>query len=280
MKKTKLIVDSGSTKSTWRICWGKHPEFEMEIQGFNPYLQSYEEIQKDLKTALLPHNWSDIDVVYFYGAGCVFDKADIMHKALSEAIPSAEVHVYSDLLGAAHSTCGTQAGIACIMGTGSNSCFYDGVKIEKNVPSLGYVLGDEGGGVALGRRLVSDVLRGILPKALQDAFRERFNLTQADILDRVYKQPYPNRFLAGLSPFLFEHKADPSVRQLVGDCFLSFFERTVMLYDYQRYETHFIGSIAFYYSDILTEIATIQGIRVGKIVKSPMNGLMAYYRLI
>jgi len=163
------------------------------------------------------------------------------------------------------------------MGTGSNSCFYDGKQIVKNVPSLGYILGDEGGGVTLGRRVVSDVLKGLAPQELQEKFYECFRLTQATLLDKIYKQPNANRFLAGFSPFLHSNMEFPYVRQLVSDCFLSFFTRNVMQYGYQSYVTHFVGSIAYNYSDILTEVAEKQGIRVGKIINKPIDELVGYY---
>ena len=279
MRKTKLIVDSGSSKTDWVIIRSKRSIGLGVLKGMNPYFLSYEEIREEFETGLVPSIMeTGVDTVYFYGAGCVFDKAEVVRKVITDCVPTLEVHVYSDLLGAAHSTCGYEAGIVCIMGTGSNSCFYDGKQIVKNVPSLGYILGDEGGGVTLGRRVVSDILKGLAPKDLQDKFYECYRLTQAILLDKIYKQPNPNRFLASFSPFLHCHIDFPYVRQLVSDCFLSFFTRNVMQYDYQSYQTHFVGSIACHYRDILTEVAEKQGICVGKIINRPINELVEYYQ--
>jgi N-acetylglucosamine kinase-like BadF-type ATPase len=181
------------------------------------------------------------------------------------------------LLAVAHSTCGHEAGIACIIGTGSNSCFYDGREIVRNISPLGFILGDEGGGATLGRILVSDVLKGILSKPLQDAFFERFGLTQADILDHVYKKPFPNRFLASLSPFLYDHLDEPEIRLIVANSFNSFLTRNVMQYDYTEYAANFAGSVACHYQEILRETAETVGVRVGKITKNPIRGLVDFY---
>jgi N-acetylglucosamine kinase-like BadF-type ATPase len=244
----------------------------------NPYFQSYDEIRREIETALSPEmKGLAIDAVYFYGAGCVFEKAEAMRKAISYAIPSAEIRVYSDLLAAAHGTCGHQAGIACILGTGSNSCFYDGREIVKNVSPAGFILGDEGSGAMLGRMLASDVLKGILSVRLRDAFFERFRITEAEILDHVYRKPFPNRFLAGLSPFVHDHQDEPEVRQIVIRSFHSFLTRNVMQYDCRKYAVNFVGSVAYCYEEILRETASAAGIRTGRIVKSPVSGLVEYY---
>lgn len=277
MAHTNLIADSGSTKTDWLVVRGGAVIRSMCTKGMNPYFQSYEEIQMEIETVLAPEIKDlSVDAVYFYGAGCVFDKADIMWKAISSCIPS-EIYVYSDLLAAAHSTCGHEAGIACIIGTGSNSCFYDGRKIKKNISPLGFILGDEGGGAMLGRILASDVLKGILSKPLQDAFFERFRMTHAEILDRVYKKPFPNRFLASLSPFLHEHLDEPEIRQIVINSFNSFLTRNVMQYDYKEYRANFVGSVAYHYEGILRETSEAAGIHVGKIIKNPIEGLIDYY---
>lgn len=277
MAHTNLIADSGSTKTDWLVVREGAVVRSMYTKGMNPYFQSYEEIQKEIETVLAPEIKDlSVDAVHFYGAGCVFDKADIMWKAISSCI-SSEIHIYSDLLAAAHSTCGHEAGIACIIGTGSNSCFYDGREIKKNISPLGFILGDEGGGAMLGRILVSDVLKGILSKPLQDAFFERFRMTHADILDRVYKKPFPNRFLASLSPFLHEHLNEPEIRQIVINGFNSFLTRNVMQYDYEEYCVNFVGSVAYHYEGILRETVEAAGICVGKIMKNPVEGLIDYY---
>ena len=279
MEKVILIADSGTTKTDWSVVKGGRLVNTISMKGMNPFFQTYEEIEEEIEKTLIPQLNISVDAIYFYGAGCVFDKADIMRDAISSCINALKIHVYSDLLAVAHSTCSREAGIACIMGTGSNSCFYDGQKIAKNVPSLGFILGDEGGGAALGRLLVSDVLKELLPEYLRDAFFERFKLTQADILDHVYKRPFPNRFLAGLSPFLSEHIDAPEIHVIVLKNFISFFTRNVMQYDYKNYNVNFVGSVAYHYKDVLREAAKTVNIRIGKILKSPMNGLIDYYNI-
>jgi len=282
MSRLDLIADSGSTKTDWSIVREGSFVRSFQTKGMNPYFQSRDEICGEIKMSLLPQLGSelaDISATHFYGAGCVFDKAELMRDLLQSYISSGFVEVYSDLLAAAHGLCGHEAGIACIIGTGSNSCFYDGNKIVKNVPPLGFILGDEGSGAALGRILVSDVLKGILSKPLRDAFFEHFHLTQADVLDRVYKQSFPNRFLASLSPFLHEHIDNEEIRELVLDSFKTFLTRNVKHYDYQTYKVNFVGSVAYYYKDILFEAADCTGMKIGKIVQSPMDGLIEYYRV-
>ena len=286
MGRVILIADSGTTKTDWSVVIDGILAGSIQMKGMNPYFQPYEELKEEMGNVLVQQIKNfflkesiSVDSVYFYGAGCVFDKVDIMRDAISSCIKASEIIVYSDLPAAAHSTCGHEAGIACIIGTGSNSCFYDGQNIVKNVPPLGFILGDEGGGVTLGRLLVSDVLKEILPKYLSDEFFERFKLTEADILEHVYKRPFPNRFLAGLSPFLSEHIDAPEIRAIVVNSFISFLTRNVMQYDYEKYSVNFVGSVAYHYMDALMEAAKKVNIRIGKILKSPMSGLIDYYNL-
>ena len=283
MRKVILIADSGTTKTDWSVVKDGSLVRSIFTKGMNPYFQTREDIKEEIDNVLMPQladiflpGGISVDAVYFYGAGCVFDKVDIMRDAISACIKTPEINVYSDLLAAVHGICGREAGIVCILGTGSNSCFYDGQKIVKNVSSLGFILGDEGGGVTLGRLLVSDVLKEILPEYLRNAFFERFKLTQADILDCVYKRPFPNRFLASLSPFLSEHINVPEIRSIVINSFISFLTRNVMQYDYEKYAANFVGSVAYQYKDELMKAAETVKVRVGKIIKSPMSGLLDY----
>ena len=275
-----LIADSGSTKTSWCVAEGEHALQTILTTGINPFFQSEEEIAERLKQELCPQltvNKNNIQAVYFYGAGCVFEKVDIVKRAIETLMHDTVVEVYSDLLGAARSVCGRQAGIACILGTGSNSCFYDGQQIARNVSPLGYILGDEGGGAVLGKLLVGDLLKDMMTEELKDKFLQQYNLTTAQIIDRVYRQPFPNRFLAGLSPFLAENIHEPMIHSLVLNSFKSFIVRNVMKYDYHTLQVHFTGSIAFYYQDILAEAAAETGIRIGRVEKSPLQGLVAFH---
>ena len=273
-----LIADSGSTKTDW--CVVENGEFilRFKTRGMNPFFQTEEEIGKEIEAGLLP-SLKDFEpsAIYFYGAGCAFpEKNNMIRRAVNRYL-SVPVEVGSDLLAAARALCGDQPGIDCIMGTGSNSCYYDGREIVKNVSPLGFILGDEGSGAVLGKLLIGDVLKDQLSPALKDQFLTQYELTPALIMDKVYRQPFPNRFLAGFSPFIREHLDEPAIWELVTRSFLAFFTRNVKQYDYFELPVHLVGSVAWYYQDIFKEIAFDLGIRLGTIARSPMEGLIAYH---
>lgn len=274
-----LIADSGSTKTDWCVVLNGTPIKRFSTKGINPFFQSEEDIQRELTLSLLPQlPEGKPDSVYFYGAGCTPEKAPVLRRAIADSLSAAgTIKAHSDMLAAAHGLCGSEAGIVCILGTGSNSCFYNGEEIVANVSPLGFILGDEGSGAVLGKLLVGDVLKNQLPAGLKEEFLKRFDLTPPEIIDRVYRQPYPNRFLASLSPFLADHLDEPAIRTLVLNSFLAFFRRNVMQYDYTQYAVNFIGSVAYCYKDILLEAAQETGIRMGKILQSPMEGLIRYH---
>lgn len=274
-----LLADGGSTKVDWSLIdQGKRIK-QIYTKGANPFFRTHEEISEELKTTLIPElkDYS-IDTVFFYGAGCAFpEKNEIIRGAIANNINTPHIHVGSDLLAAAKSLCGHNRGIAAIIGTGSNSCFYDGQQIVNNVSPLGYILGDEGSGAVLGRLLVGACLKNQLTEGLKEKFLYQFDLTPAIILDKVYKQPMANRFLAGLSVFLSENIKDPTVYNLVYTAFKDFFLRNIMQYDYLNNEVHLTGSVAFHYQDILRTVANDLNITIGTIVKSPMEGLIKYH---
>ena len=277
-----LIADSGSTKTDWCVVEKGKLIQQISTKGTNPFFQSEEEISNEIATALLPQLTTNaFDAVYFYGAGCGFpDKIAMVHRAIIRhlQVSGDEVEVNTDMLAAARGLCGHEAGIACILGTGSNSCFYNGKEIISNISPLGFILGDEGSGAVLGKLLVGDVLKNQLPSTIKEAFLKQFDLTVPEIIDRVYRQPFPNRFLASLSPFMAQHLDEPAIRTLVLNSFIAFLRRNVMQYDYKQYPAHFIGSVAHCYKDILQEAAQQTGIQVGKILQSPMEGLIQYHQ--
>lgn len=273
-----LLADSGSTKTDWCVAEGGKPLKQLTTRGINPYFQTEEEIEQEITGELLPRlDGLRPDSVHFYGAGCINDKAEAVHRALTHSLGTDAVEVCTDMLAAARALCGHEAGIACILGTGSNSCFYNGREIEANVSPLGFILGDEGSGACLGKLLVGDLLKGQMPTALKDEFLSKYDLTPTEIIDRVYRRPFPNRFLASLSPFLAGHLQEPCVRRLVTNSFRAFLCRNVKHYDYRRYEVHFTGSIAFHYQPLLAETAEAEGIRLGQVVKSPLEGLIGFH---
>ena len=275
-----LIADSGSTKTDWAVV--DHGEILQRIftKGTNPFFQTEEEICLEIQDNLIPHlNGERLDAVYFYGAGCGFpDKIEMVRRAITRHLKVfGPVEVSTDMLAAARALCGHASGIACILGTGANSCYYDGRQIVQNVSPLGFILGDEGSGAYLGKLLVGDLLKNQMGAKLKEEFLAKYDLTPAEIIDRVYRKPFPNRFLASLSPFLNEHITEPCVKNLVLNAFKSFLKRNVMQYDYQGQKVHFIGSIAFYYKEVLAEAITEMGLELGTILKSPMDGLVTYH---
>ena len=276
-----LIADSGSTKTDWCVVENGQPIQQISTKGINPFFQSEEEISNEIATSLLPQlKTNALDAVYFYGAGCGFpDKIAMVHRAITKHLQiKREVEVNTDMLAVAHGLCQHEAGIACIMGTGSNSCYYDGKQIVSNVSPLGFILGDEGSGAVLGKLLVGDILKNQMTPELKEKFLKQFGLTPADIIDRVYRKPFPNRFLASLSPFLAQNIDEPCIHALVLGSFKSFLKRNVMQYEnFRNSKVHFIGSVAFYYKTILAEAAQEMNIQLGTIIESPMEGLIKYH---
>ena len=276
-----LIADGGSTKTDWCVVENGQPIQQISTKGINPFFQSEEEISNEIATSLLPQlKTNALDAVYFYGAGCGFpDKIAMVHRAITKHLQiKREVEVNTDMLAVAHGLCQHEAGIACIMGTGSNSCYYDGKQIVSNVSPLGFILGDEGSGAVLGKLLVGDILKNQMTPELKEKFLKQFSLTPADIIDRVYRKPFPNRFLASLSPFLAQNIDEPCIHALVLGSFKSFLKRNVMQYEnFRNSKVHFIGSVAFYYKTILAEAAQEMNIQLGTIIKSPMEGLIKYH---
>lgn len=274
-----LLSDSGSTKTDWCVVDKGQVVRRIATKGINPFYQTEDEVAEEIGENLLPSlEELKISAVWFYGAGCAFpEKNEIIRRAINRYV-SAPVSVGSDMLAAARSLCGNKPGIACILGTGSNSCFYTGEGIGKNVSPLGLLLGDEGSGAVLGKLLVGDLLKGLLSPGLTKQFYTEFtHLTPEVIMDRVYRQPFPNRFLATLSPFLLQHIEESAIYDLVSGSFRAFFTRNVMQYDYVVYPVHMVGSVAFYYQEIIRKVAAELNIRIGTIEQSPMSGLIAYH---
>ena len=278
----KLVVDSGSTKTDWGFFNTAYDLRSVKTQGINPCHQSVEAISTIIKSELLP-NTSGIDLntvneVYYYGAGCATESICVqMAGILKEFFPNAVIAVDSDMLGAARALCGRSEGVACVLGTGSNSCMYNGKEIVDQVPSLGYILGDEGSSAAIGRRLIGDCLKRQLPEAVCNEFMERYQLTKEIIIENVYRQPLPNRYIAGFAPFVYETRAVPEVHKLIIQCFSEFFTRNVISYHKPWMPVHFVGSLADNFADELKETAEALGMTIGKIETSPMRGLIDYH---
>ena len=275
-----LIADCGSTKTDWALCDNDTVVTRIKTQGFNPTQQNAEEIFAALSTELEGQIDTDApQAIYFYGAGCAYESAiERMRTALSGIFATKEIYIYSDLLAAARALCGHNEGIACILGTGSNSCLFDGEKITDNTPSLGYILGDEGSGAHLGRQLVSDCIKKQLPAPICEKFLKQYNLTVPGILERVYHEPLPNRFLASFAPFLHENRKNAEIHNLLVHCFTQFFQRNTMVYRRSWLPIHIIGSIGVSFAQEIKETAESLGLSIGNIVNSPMEGLIEYHK--
>jgi glucosamine kinase len=274
-----LIADSGGSKTDWRLIQKNGTIAQAHSPGFNPYYQPIDDLKKNVQEVLLPKIDDEVDQIFFYGAGVSSVKNQLTIKsAFLEFFPEAKIEIGWDLLAAARSLCGHEAGIACIMGTGSNSCLYDGTKITDNVANLGWILADEGSGANIGRRFLVDYLRKKLPETLAKQFHDRFPLTREEFLEKVYQQEKPSAFLASFAKFIFQHLKEPYCYELIYSSFEEFYVNNVMKYDnYQNLKVHFTGSIAFYFSDVLRQVANDKGITVKNILEGPIAGLTLYH---
>lgn len=280
--KNKLIADAGSTKVEWALLKDNGEVATSFISdGLNALMANPEVITKALKdvAARISEDIS-VDEIHYYGAGCATEEICSKTKEVIAGIWSdADIYVASDLLGAARSLFGKRKGIACILGTGSNSCLYDGSTIISQIPSLGYVLGDEGSGAALGKRLVSDAFKNQLPDSIREKFLSTYGLTLSGILDNIYRNPSPNKFLASLVPFLSDNLWNPYIYSLVLKELTKFVRRNVAMYPgAHTLDLSFTGSIAYHFAKILREAAESLGYRVTSIAETPMEGLLAYHR--
>ena len=285
-----LIADSGSTKTDWLLTDAdvtrKSPDdnagpslLKVQTQGINPFHQGAEEISAILHTELLPQiDAEQVQSVCFYGSGVRPELEPLMRRLLSEVFPkAADVQAHNDLLGAARALCGRKAGIASILGTGANSCLYDGDNIVENTPPLGYILGDEGSGAVLGRRFLNALYKGVLSKEMNEDFLRETGLAMSDVIDRVYRKPLANRFLASLCPYIHRHLDDEAVSGIVTDCFRDFFRLNIAPYGRRDLPVAFVGSVAWYFVEQLREAAQQEGFTLGEVTQSPLNGLLRYH---
>ena len=295
-----LIADSGSTKTDWLLLHSSNPLLPNEViatfhtQGITPIHQTAGDIRQILERELLPqlssfpraklinmgileHSLLQNISIFFYGSGCTPEHVPMMKQLFIEEMSPKTIEVHSDLMAAARALCQHDAGMACILGTGANSCLYDGEQIVQNTPALGYILGDEGSGSVLGRMFLNAIFKNPLFAAIRDEFLTTNKLTQADIIRKVYREPMANRWLASLSPFIHDHLSEPVVRDLVIDNFRSFFRKNLRPYQRLDLPVHFVGSMAHHFSKQLEEAAQEEGFIMGHILQSPMEGLLTYH---
>ena len=286
-----LIADSGSTKTDWILVASDGTQAELHTDGINPARDARDIIYNVLYHDLLTQIPSDIsredlsrsgcqgseEAVYFYGAGCIEPFSQTVRSVLKDLFPCCKVEVESDLLGAARALCGHEPGIACILGTGSNSCLYNGRDIIMHTPPLGYILGDEGSGSFLGKVLVNGLFKGVLPDELKQVFCNKYDMELPGIIEHVYRQPSANRFLASLVPFIVEHRNHPSIHDLLVDAFRQFLVRNVAIYGHKEMPIHCVGGIAYQFADELSEAAASEGMQMGRIMLRPIQSIVKYH---
>ena len=280
LMKSILIADSGSTKTEWCLLQDNKKK-KVSTQGLSPYFLNQDQIAEVIQKELLPKMKSAAPThIYFYGTGCSNPgNALLVKKALKSHFKSAIISVDHDLLGAAKALCGDEKGVACILGTGSNSCYYNGKKIVKNSPGLGYVLGDEGSGAYLGKKVIQYFLYNTFDEDLMERFTSTYQTSSVDILEAVYKQPLPNRYLASFAGFLADNRGHYMIENIIEDGLNDFFFNHI--YKYRESWTmpiHFIGSIAFGFKDVLKDLCNSYELQLGKVLQHPMDGLIKYHQ--
>lgn len=276
----KLIAESGSTRTEWALVEDNHLVQRVFTEGLNPFFQTRREISRSVRLGL-PESFfkKKLDQVYYYGAGCSsYEKKNILGASLVAQFKT-PIQVESDLLAAARGLFKCESGIACILGTGSNSCFYDGKIVVKNVKAAGYILGDEGSGAVLGKLFLADLLKGLASKELASEFHEKFRISANDVMESVYNLPFPNRFLGTIAYFLGDYMDNEYVYNLLTNNLRSFFNRSVCQYDYMNYPIRFVGSLAYAYSDTLRKVAREFGVEIDVIEETPMNGLIEFHSM-
>jgi glucosamine kinase len=274
-----LVADSGSTKTDWVLMDGKE-QLRYKTIGYNPYFINSESIYHSLTEHLVPQvDPLKVEKIHFYGAGCSTpENTEIVNKALTRCFIRSEISVGHDMLAAARALLGNKKGFAAIIGTGSNTCLYDGRDVEQNIDSLGYLLGDEGSGSYIGKKIVRDYMRGYLPADLDRKFKDKYKISTREIFNTLYNKPLPNRFLASFCMFADENKKEEYIRQIVRDSFSDFFKNLVSKYPgYREHEFNCVGSVGHAFKEILEEVSLTYNMKPGKIVNSPIDDLVQYH---
>jgi N-acetylglucosamine kinase-like BadF-type ATPase len=275
-----LIADSGATKAEWCLIQNGRKK-TIFTQGISPYFLSTDQIVELLRNELVPKiKNAEVDEVFYYGTGCANpDNAKSIKKAIKTVFDKSEIDVQTDLMAAARAVCGNEKGIACILGTGSNSCYYNGKKIIKNSPGLGYVLGDEGSGAYLGKKVIQYYLYNTFDEDLRSRFDAMFVTNASEILDNVYKKPLPNRYLASFTMFLAENRGHYMIENIIEDGLNDFFFQHLSKYnEVWKQPVSFVGSVASGFKDVLQDLCDSYGFDMGVILKNPMQGLVKFHQ--
>jgi glucosamine kinase len=276
----RIIADSGSTKTAWKLIMEDKAVISLETEGINPYYQDVKEITDFLKDHLMPQLTETVSEIHFYGAGCAGEgKCNLVKEAISNIVSAPLIEVNSDLLGAARALCCNDSAIVCILGTGSNSCYYNGNIIVRNISPLGYILGDEGSAAVLGKKLVADYLKNMMPESLRILFEKEYSISSSEVLNRVYRSEFPNRYLSGFAPFLSKYIGDNYCERLVISEFQDFVQRNVLNYKESReLPVNFTGSIAYHFENQLKMALQSNGLTSGRIVQHPIDLLVEYHK--
>jgi len=275
-----IVADSGSTKTDWRIYDKFHGTREIQTIGLNPYFVTPHDILNVLTKELDPFiNRDHVKDVFFYGAGCTHnDKVLEIESALSDFFTVANIIVESDLLGTARALCNHSPGIVAILGTGSNSCIFNGNEITEQLLSLGYMLGDEGSGAVLGRKILKAYFSGKMPVELVNLFKQNYKVDPEIVLEQIYRKPFPNRYLASFVSFAIEHLNNSWMNEILHGHLQEFFQEIILIYpNYKDYKLFFSGSLAWYLKPILEQICRDYGISAGKFVQQPIDDLLQYH---
>ena len=279
MPSVKLIADSGATKAEWCLIGGKSKK-TIFTQGLSPYFLNTQQITDVLRKELYPKMKNvNVNEIFFYGTGCANpSNARSVKKAIQSVFPKAKITVGHDLIGAAKALCGREKGIACILGTGSNSCYFNGTRIVKNSPGLGYVLGDEGSGAYLGKKVLQYYLYDTFDEDLRARFDAKYATNRVEILENVYKKPLPNRYLASFAIFLAENRGHYMIENILEDGLNDFFFNHLCKYrETCLLPIHFTGSIAYGFKDVLQELCKTYELELGRVLKNPMEGLVEFH---
>lgn len=280
-----LIADGGSTKTRWCLLDKMENETLFETEGYHPFFIDSKYISESLNNSLdkdMKEKAGEVKDIFFYSTGGGYShKTDlVLVNGLAHIFPIANIHIETDLLAAARSLLGERKGFAAILGTGTNTCIYDGNNVVKNIESLGFLLGDEGSGSYIGKKIIGDYIREVMPENVRDLFFNTFQLTPVELLNKVYEHPVSNRYCASFTRFVKEHMGkSPYYHNLVQESFRDFFQNIVTRYDnYKAYSFYCVGSIAYYFKEILEKVISEYGMKVGNIEREPMKGLIAYHQ--
>lgn len=276
----KLIIDSGSTKMGWILLDDQEVKAHFVTKGFNPNYSDIQTLETLVETQNFVSQPNKIHSIHYYGTGCGNEQnCQSINEVFQRHFPQAEITVTHDLMAACHALLGHEKGIACILGTGSNACVYDGENITERAVSLGYLVGDEGSGMHIGKEVVRSYFYGFMPDNLRQSFENQYHLELKDFIDRLYHGDQPSRYLATYARFAGEHQSHPFICDLVKGCFNTFIEAFVLRFENANMmKVSFVGSVAFHFQNLLRESLASYGLAMGEVMSSPAEGLIQYYQ--